>query len=125
MPNAVFLYVGSIVIILWGIAHLVPTRAIVGGFGDISKDNKFIITMDWIAEGLTLCFTGLVVIIPLIIYGAGNTVVITISIISAAMLIVLAVLSMFTGFKTSIIPMKICPFVKTVVAVLFVLGSVL
>jgi hypothetical protein len=38
------LYLGSKIITLWGIAHLIPTKAIVKGFGDISGDNKKIIT---------------------------------------------------------------------------------
>jgi hypothetical protein len=34
------LYIGSAIIILWGIAHLVPTRAIVKGFGGIVEMNR-------------------------------------------------------------------------------------
>jgi hypothetical protein len=35
--KVIILYVGSIVIILWGIAHIViPTKGIVQGFGPIS-----------------------------------------------------------------------------------------
>ena len=41
--NEILLYIGSAIIILWGIAHLIPTRAIVDGFGDISEENKKII----------------------------------------------------------------------------------
>ena len=33
MINAVLLYVGSAVITLWGIAHIAPTKSVVGGFG--------------------------------------------------------------------------------------------
>jgi hypothetical protein len=62
MVNVVLLYLGSVIIIIWGIAHLVPTGSIVKGFGEISRDNRLIITMDWIAEGLTLCFIGLLVL---------------------------------------------------------------
>jgi hypothetical protein len=42
--------------------------------------------------------------------------------ISALMLLAMVVLSLFTGARTSIIPIKICPIVKTIVAVLFFLG---
>lgn len=38
--NETLLYIGSIVIILWGIAHVIPTKAIVNGFGEISEDNR-------------------------------------------------------------------------------------
>jgi len=61
--NEMLLYTGSLVIIIWGIAHLIPTRAIVKGFGDISEDNKKIIAMESIAEGIALCFLGILVIL--------------------------------------------------------------
>ena len=37
------LYSGSAIIMIWGIAHLIPTQAIVKGFGAISEDNKKIL----------------------------------------------------------------------------------
>ena len=58
MKANTLLYVGSIVILLWGISHIVPTPGVVEGFGPISQDNRLIITMEWVAEGLTLCFVG-------------------------------------------------------------------
>lgn len=54
MINDILLYVGSALIIIWGIAHIIPTGAIVRGFGAISEDNKKIITMESVAEGVTL-----------------------------------------------------------------------
>ena len=63
MLNEILLYVGAGIITVWGIAHLIPTRAIVNGFGNISEDNKKIITMESIAEGITLCFIGILVIL--------------------------------------------------------------
>lgn len=124
MLGNILLYIGSAVITLWGIAHIVPTKSIVTGFGEISKDNRRIITMEWIAEGLTLCFIGLLVLFITIFGERYNPVSIITYRIAAVMLIVMAVLSLFTGAQTSIIPMKICPIVKTVVAILFFLGSV-
>ena len=58
MISDILLYTGAIIIFLWGVAHIVPTKSVVSGFGTISEDNKRIITMEWIAEGLTLCFIG-------------------------------------------------------------------
>jgi len=52
------LYTGSIAVIVWGIAHIIPTRSVISGFGAISQDNLRIISMEWIAEGLTFCFIG-------------------------------------------------------------------
>jgi len=44
--------------------------------------------------------------------------------IRAPMLIIMAVLSLFTGARTSIVFFKISPVVKTTVAVLFLVGTV-
>ena len=125
MINDILLYIGSMVIILWGIAHIIPTKSVVNGFGVISEDNKRIITMEWAAEGLTLCFLGVLVLLVTILGGSQNPVSIIVFRIVAAMLVIMAVWTLFTGARTSIVPIKICPFVKTAVAVLFVLGSVL
>ncbi|MBT9437988.1 MAG: hypothetical protein GAS50_02220, partial [Desulfobacterales bacterium] len=119
------IYLGSITITLWGIAHIIPTKSIVDGFGSISIDNKRIITMEWIAEGLTMIFIGLLVLLIHILHGSQNPVSIDVYRISAVMLIIMAGLSLLTGARTSIVPIKICPIVKTTVAILFFSGSVL
>jgi hypothetical protein len=125
MINTILLYAGAIIITLWGIAHIVPTKSIVRGFGDISLDNKRTITMEWIAEGLTLCFIGLLVFFVTLLAGPGNYVSVIVYYACITMLIVLAVLSFFTGARTSVVPMKICPFVKLGVALLIFLGNIM
>jgi hypothetical protein len=125
MLNEILLYVGSGVIFIWGIGHLIPTRSIVKDFGEISRDNRLIIQMEWIAEGLTLCFIGTLVALVTIFGGLENQVVHIVIKASAVMLIVLAFLSSATGARTSILPMKLCPRIKSGVALLFVLGTVL
>ena len=65
MTAEIMLYIGSVIIFLWGIGHLVPMKSIVKSFGGISQDNSRIITFEWIAGGLSLCFIGtLVTAIP-------------------------------------------------------------
>ena len=125
MANEIVLYIGSIVIIVWGIAHIAPTIPVVKGFGELSTDNKRIITMEWIAEGLTLCFIGLLALLVTILEGPDNPAADIVYIACGGMLIVMAALTAFTGARTSVIPIKICPLVKTAVAVLFFLGSIL
>jgi len=122
MTNDTMLYIGSILITVWGIAHIIPTKPIVNGFGSISEDNKRIIKMEWIAEGLTLCFIGLLVLFITILGESQNPVSLNVYRASALMLIIMAVLTSLTGARTSIVPVKICPIVKTIVAVLFFLG---
>jgi hypothetical protein len=125
MINSILLYIGSIVITLWGMAHIVPTKSVVTGFGLISEDNRRIITMEWIAEGLALCFIGSLVLFITISEGSQNPVSIIVYRISAVMLLIMAGLARLTGARTSIMPIKICPVVKTTGAVLFFFGSVL
>ena len=125
MINEILLYLGSIIILIWGIGHIIPTKSVVSGFGKISEDNKRIITMEWIAEGLTLCFIGAIVLIITFFEGAQISVSILIYRLCGLMLLVMAGLTAMTGARTSNIFMKFCPIVKTIVAILFFLGSTL
>jgi hypothetical protein len=123
--NEILLYIGSVAILIWGIGHIAPTKSVVAGFGTITTDNRRIITMEWIAEGLVLCFVGILVLVVTLAGDPQDPVSKIVYGLSATMLIVLAIVSSFTGARTSVLPMKLCPFIKTAVAVLFILGSVL
>lgn len=119
------LYFGSSVIFLWGVGHLMPTKNIVSGFGSLGQDNARILTMEWIAEGLTLCFLGVLVALITFFIGQDRSATRLIVRACAAMLLLLAGLSALTGARTSILPMKLCPWIKSAVAILFVVASVL
>ena len=123
--NDTLIYIGSIIIILWGISHLIPTSKIVKGFGEISADNKKILTMELLTEGLTLIFLG---VLPILITAFGDAQSLTAHIVyyaEAGMLLVMALVTLFTGAQTPTIWYKLCPAVKVIVAAFFVLGSVL
>lgn len=60
--SLIMLYAGSVAITLWGLAHITATKSVVSGFGRASDDNRRIMTMEWIVEGLALCFIGLLVL---------------------------------------------------------------
>ncbi len=121
----ILLYAGSIIITLWGVSHIIPTKSVVAGFGTLSEDNSRIITMEWVAEGLTLIFVGLLVMATTMLFGPGTPTGKLVSIAAAGMLILMAIWSAFTGARTSVLPMKACPFVKSFVAILFILAVVL
>ena len=121
MPDQLLLYIGASITFIWGVAHLFPTTSVVKGFGDITTDNKNIITMEWIVEGVALIFIGIIVAGVTFINADGN-VSEFIYIASAVMLIVLAVVSLFTGFKVNFLPFKLCPFLFTLSAVLIIVG---
>lgn len=121
MTSQVFLYLGAAITLIWGVAHLFPTRNVVKGFGEISADNKNIITMEWIIEGVALIFIGILVA-GVTFLSSENSVSNFIYLASAAVLIVLALVSLFTGFKVDFLPFKLCPFLFTLSAILIYIG---
>ena len=124
MLNQVLLYSGSAFIAFWGIAHLFPTKSVVSGFGEISVDNKRIITMEWIVEGIALIFIGSInATITAIDYTSSISLAIYLS--SVIALLVLAFVSFLTGFKISFLPFKLCPVIFITSAVLILLGGLL
>ncbi len=125
MINDTLLYIGSGLIILWGVAHIIPTKPIVNGFGAISEDGRRIITMELIAEGFTLCFLGILVLLVTSLAGSQSQAAYIVYLSCAGMLIIMAVLTAVTGARTPAVWYKICPLVKTIVAILFILGGVL
>ena len=125
MANETLIYIGSAIIMAWGIAHLIPTKTIVGGFGDISADNKKILAMELLAEGFTLIFLGVLPLVFTILSGPQGKPADIVYLAGAAMLLLMAVITLLTGARTPQIPYKICPIIKTAVAVLYILGSVL
>jgi len=120
--NQVVLYVASALTGLWGVAHLFATKGVVAGFGDISTDNRRVITMEWIVEGVAL--------LSIAAFVAAATAVQADSAVSSAVyavaigtLIVLAVVSLFTGFKVAFLPYRLCPFIFGASAVLIAWGG--
>ena len=119
------LYLGSAIITFWGVAHIaIPTRAIIKGFGPITLDNKRILAMEWIMEGLALSFIGVLVILVTVFEGTENPASILVYRASAVMLVVMAFVSLFTGAQTSIIPMKLCPPIFVLVAIMYWFGGI-
>jgi hypothetical protein len=121
--DEILLTIGAVVITFWGFAHLIPTKAVVAGFEPLSTDNRRIITMEWATEGLALIFIGLLVLLLTLSGEADDSVAVAVYRFSALGLVTLAVLSAFTGARTSILPMRLCPVIKTSAAALIVLGT--
>ena len=124
MSGLVFLYLGAGLTALWGISHLFPTASIVKGFGEISADNRHTITMEWINEGVTLIFIGALVATVTLIdpLSAVSRAVFLVAVIG---LLVLAVISLLTGFKVRFFVFKLCPVIFTSSAVLIAIGGLL
>ena len=124
MTNQILLYVGATLTAIWGVAHLFPTKSVVDDFGDITADNRRIITMEWINEGVFLIFIGLLC--------AGltfldHTTIISnfVFILSSVFLFILAIISLFTGFRINFLPFKLCPIIFSLSAILILFGALL
>ena len=124
MIGLVMLYLGAALTAVWGVAHLFPTGSVVKGFGSISVDNQRIITMEWIVEGVSLIFIGALVASVTFIDPMG-AVSKAVFLLSAIGLFVLAIVSLFTGFKVNFLPFKLCPFIFTASALLILVGGLL
>jgi len=124
MANQILAYIGAGFVSLWGISHLFPTKNVVEGFGEISEDNRNIIRMEWIIEGVAMIFIGALV--------ATVTVVDPTSPVTRAVywlavigLNMLSLVSLATGFKVNFIPFKLCPVIFTGSSILILLGILL
>lgn len=125
MLKLILLLIGSISIIIWGIAHLFPTNSVVKGFENISDDNKNILKMEWITEGLSLIFTGILVLAVTIIGDNENITSGIVDITSSVFLFSMAILSFFTGYKVNFLPYKLCPIIFSISGILILIGSLL
>ena len=124
MNSEILIYIGAALPLLWGVSHLFPTKNVVKNFGDISADNKNIITMEWITEGVALIFIGILVT-TITIINPQDAISIAVYIISASCLVVLAVVSLFTGFKINFLPFRLCPLIFSSSALLITIGWIL
>ncbi len=121
--RAVLAYVAAGFVGLWGVAHVLPTARVVRGFSDTSRDNRLVITQEWIAEGMTMWFIAAVVVIAAALGGSHRAFVDWIYRASAIMLIALAALTAVTGARTPVVFFKICPVLQSAAAVALVAAS--
>jgi hypothetical protein len=121
--NETLLYTGGTLTIVWGAAHLYPTTKIVRGFGDITRDNQLVLTMEWISEAFLLIFTGLLVVLMTARFGAADTAAQTVFAASAGMLLVWAAVSVATGGRVDFIMYRLCAPIFTVSAALILIGA--
>jgi len=116
------LYIASAMTGLWGVAHLVATQGVVAGFGELTADNRRIITMEWIVEGVALVSTAAFVAAATAI-DSQATVSSAVYAVAMTTLLALALVSLFTGFRVAFLPFRLCPFVFTLSAVLIGVGA--
>lgn len=124
MIGRILIYLGAALPLVRGVSHLFPTQSVVRGFGDISQDNKYIISMEWIVEGVALIFTGALILLVTFI-DPSNIISIATYIVSSCFLIIMAIVSLFTGFKIDFLPFRLCPLIFTSSGVLISIGWLL
>jgi len=124
MANAL-IYLAGAALVLWGTAHLAPTKPVANSFGAISTDNRRILVMEWVAEGVTHISIGTLVILIAALEGSADPTAHLAYRVLAGVLLALAALTAFTGAKTPVIWFKVCPFVLTSAAALLLTGSTL
>ena len=120
--NASFLlYLAAFLTAAWGIAHLFPTKNVVKGFGAISLDNRRVITMEWINEGATLIFIGILTAAVTLV-DPKSLVAHTVYWLAIIMLNALSIISLFTGFRVNFLPYRLCPIIFTGSSILILAG---
>lgn len=120
--NFILLYIAAAVTCVWGIAHLLATRGVVRGFGDLSADNRRIITMEWIVEGIALISTAAFVAAATAV-DPGAAVSSAVYAVALGTLVVLAAVSLVTGFRVAFLPFRLCPVIFGVSAALIAWGA--
>jgi len=116
------LYLAAGLTAMWGVAHLFATRGVVRGFGDLTVDNRRILTMEWIVEGVALLSVGALVAVVTAVDASApvSSAVYAIAIVTLA---ALAIVSLFTGFRVAFLPYRLCPFIFGLSAALIAWGA--
>lgn len=118
----ILLYVAAAMTGVWGISHIFATRGVVAGFGELTADNRRIITMEWIGEGVTLIsLAALVAVVTAI--DPSTSVSFAAYGVAIATLVALAIVSLFTGFHVAFWPFRLCPVIFGISAILIALGA--
>jgi len=120
--SQVLLYTASAMTGLWGVAHLLATKGVVAGFGDLTMDNRRIITMEWIVEGIALISTAAFVAAATAVQPEAP-IASAVYAVAVGTLAALSVVSLLTGFKVAFLPFRLCPFIFGFSAVLIVWGA--
>ena len=80
--------------------------------------------MEWINEGATLIFIG-VLVATVTFLDPNNMISQAVYWLAFIMLNILSLISLFTGFKVNFIPFKLCPVIFTGSSILILLGLLL
>jgi hypothetical protein len=107
--DEILAYVAAGLVGLWGVSHAIPTRQVVAGFEPITRDNRLVITQEWLAEAFTMWGLAVAVAVTTAVEGADSDATVWLYRVVAGLLVAIAALTAFTGARTPVIWFKICP----------------
>lgn len=116
------IYVASVTVAVWGVAHLFATSGVVAGFGGLTDENRLLITIEWIVERVALIATAACVAVVTVVLPEA-VVASAVYTVAVATLVAFAIVSLFTGFKITFLPFRLCPFVLGAAAALIAGGA--
>lgn len=122
--SALLAYIAAAMVAAWGVAHAIPTRQVVAGFGSITVDNRRVIVQEWLAEAFTMWGIAAIVIAMTAASGPAGTRA-WVYRAAAGLLLALGTLTALTGARTPVVWFKICPVFMAGVAGLLVAASLL
>ena len=118
-------FVAAGIVFVWGVSHIIPTRQVVAGFGDIDQDNRYIITMEWVAEGLAFVFVAVLIVAVTWSINTTEAAEDLVYWVVSGFLITIGVWTAMTGARTGVIWFKACPVVMSVSSGLLITSSFL
>ncbi len=107
--SATLAYAAAAVVAVWGVAHAVPTRQVVSGFGPITADNRRVLLQEWLAEAFTMWGIAAIVIAATAAGGVAADARAWVYRAAAGLLVALGTLTALTGARTPVVWFKICP----------------
>jgi hypothetical protein len=123
MLSYVLLFLGSAAVAFWAVMHLTKTRPVVAGFEPLSDDNRHVLRMEWIVEGVALLFVAALVAVVTVLQSPGGTGSGLVYAMSGGFLLTMAVVSLFTGARASLLPYELCAPIFTSAALLILIGG--
>lgn len=121
--DEILAYLAAGLVAVWGVSHAIPTRQVVAGFGQITADNRLVITQEWLAESFTMWGIAVSVVVTTAVAGPDADATEWLYRVAAGLLVALAVLTAFTGARTAVIWFKICPILLSSSAALLLAAS--
>ncbi len=118
-------WLAAAIVFMWGVSHIIPTKQVVAGFGDITRDNRFIITMEWVAEGLSFMFAAALIGAVTWSTRAPEAAEELVYLVSSGFLITIGIWTAVTGARTGVIWFKMCPVVMSIASALLIAASFL